>query len=86
MDEYNHGMDPEIKRYFRKIANSFSVGLIWLLTVATAGLYFNLGIVRNGLHWYNIAFYLIALVSFIALISYFYKAWSDPKKDPHGSL
>lgn len=80
MDEYDHGMDPEVKRYFRKIINSFSVGMMWLLSIATTGLFFDLGIVREGIRWYNIVFYLIALVSFMALIYYYYRVWSRKSK------
>jgi hypothetical protein len=75
MDEYNSGWDPEVKKYFRKIMNSFSVGLMWLLCIATTGLFFQLGIVSNGIRWYNIVFYLLALVSFAGLLYYFYKTW-----------
>jgi hypothetical protein len=76
MDEYNRGMDPEIKRYFKKIINSFSFGALWLLVIATAGLFFRLGIAPNGMKWYNIVFYMIAGVSFIGLMYYYYKLWS----------
>jgi TRAP-type C4-dicarboxylate transport system permease small subunit len=77
MDEYNSGMDPEVRRYFKKIMNSFSFGLMWLLTMATAGIYFELGFVRDGFKWYNIIFYSLCLVSFIFLIRYLYKTWKD---------
>lgn len=76
MDEYNRGMDPEVRRYFRKIMNSFSVGIMWLLSMATAGLFFDLAIVRNGVRWYNIAFYGLVLISFMGLVYYYYKTWS----------
>jgi ABC-type bacteriocin/lantibiotic exporter with double-glycine peptidase domain len=78
MDEYNSGIDPEIKRFFKKIINSFSIGLLWLLSMFTAGLFFNLGITHNGIKWYNIVFYIIAVLTFIALLFYFYRVW---KKD-----
>lgn len=75
MDEYNSGMEPEVKKYFRKIMNSFFMGLLWLLTVVTAGLYFRLGLPEEGLHWYNILFYAAFLASFFLLLRYFYKTW-----------
>jgi len=78
MDEYDRGMDPEIKRFFKKIINSFSIGLLWLLSMFTAGLFFDLGITHNGIKWYNIVFYIIAILSFIGLLFYFYRIW---KKD-----
>ena len=77
MDEYNTGMDPEVKKYFRKILNSFFVGLLWLLGIATAGLFFKLGMVRNGITWYNLFFYFLFLLSLIVLIRYFYKVWNN---------
>ena len=76
MDEYNRGMDQEVRRYFRKIINSFSVGIMWLLSVATAGLFFDRGISRKGMKWYNIIFYAFVLVSFIGLVYYYYRTWS----------
>jgi hypothetical protein len=76
MDEYSSGgMDPEMKRYFMKIMNSFSLALFWLLSVSTLGLFFGLGIARNGIKWYNVVFYLFALGSLAGLLYYFYKAW-----------
>jgi len=75
MDEYNSGMDPEVSRYFRKILNSFSVALFWLLSVATAGLFFGLALVRNGLRWYNLLFYALFLLTFGLLLRYLYRVW-----------
>ena len=76
MDEYDHGFDPEVKRYFRKIINSFSMGLLWLAGIATSGIYFQLGMVGNGIRWYHIAFYCFSLVTFLLLLRYYYRIWS----------
>ena len=76
MDEYSSGMDPELKKYFKKIMNSFSVGLLWLLGIATLGLFFQLGIVQKGIRWYNLFFYVFALASFVALVFYYYRVWT----------
>lgn len=75
MDEYNSGMDPEIKKYFRKILNSFSWGALWLIAIATLGLFFQLGIVRNSLRWYNVLFYLLFISSLAWLLRYYYSTW-----------
>jgi hypothetical protein len=77
MDEYNSGMDPEMKKYFRKIINSFSYALLWLLAMATAGLFFGLGIIQEGIQWYNVVFYLVFFGSLFALLRYFYKTWKN---------
>ena len=75
MDEYNSGMDPEMKRYFRKIMSSFSWGAIWLLTAATLGIFFQLGFVADGVRWYNVLFYLTLLASILLLGRYYYRTW-----------
>jgi hypothetical protein len=79
MDEYNRGMDPEIKHYFKKIINSFSFGALWLLVIITVGMFFKLGIAANLLKWYNIVFYVIAVVSLVRLMRYYYKVWNKWK-------
>ena len=75
MDEYNTGMDPEVKKYFRKIIKSFSVGLLWLVVITTAGIFFKLGEVGKGTSVQNIIFYVIFAVSFILLLWYYYRIW-----------
>ena len=76
-EESNVGMDPAIKKYFRKIMYSFSFGLLWLLFNSTAGLYFRLGFMYEGVQWYNVLFYLLFAGSFFLLLRYYYKTWKD---------
>ena len=46
MDEFEQGgMDPQVKKYFRNIISSFSFGMLWMLAMATLGIYFQLGFV-----------------------------------------
>ena len=73
------GMGPEVTRYFRKIISSFSVGLLWMLVLSTAGFYFQLALVDGHLRWQNIAFYIFALLSFAGLLYYYYKLWKGLK-------
>lgn len=82
MDEYNRGMDPELKQYFRKIVNSFSIGCLWLIVFSTAGLFFQLAFIRDGIKWYNILFYTLFLVSFLMLLRYLNRQWIHKKNDP----
>lgn len=70
-------MDPEIKKYFRKILNSFVAGLLWLLAISTLGIYFELGFVGDGVRWYNTGFYLFFLASLIFLIRFYYRTWKE---------
>lgn len=70
-------MDPEVKKYFLKILNSFSMGLLWMMAIATTGLYFELALFDSVLHWYNIAFYLLFLTSLAGLLWYYYRLWRN---------
>lgn len=76
MDEFSSGMEPEVKKYLKKVLNSFFVGAFWLIAIATAGIFFKLGFVRDGFKWYNIVFYFIAVTSLFFLIRYYYKVWN----------
>jgi cytochrome c biogenesis protein CcdA len=81
MDEYNQGMDPEMRKYFWKIVYSFSFGLVWMLTMAMSGLYFRLAIIEDSIRWYNIVFYFVFVVTLILLILYFFKSWKHKFRD-----
>jgi hypothetical protein len=79
MDEYNQGWDPEVKHYFRKILNSFGMGALWLLVIATMGLAFRLAIIKDGVQWYNVFFYGVFLVSLALLLLFFKRVWRKKK-------
>ena len=70
-------MDPEVKKYFKKILNSFFMGLLWLFVIATSGLYFEFAIVNGKLQWFNWVFYLFLPFSLFFLIRYYYRTWKD---------
>lgn len=69
-------MDPEVKKYFLKILNSFAMGLLWMFSITTAGFYFKLALVGKGFQWYNVVFYVFFLVSLGLLIRYYYRVWT----------
>ncbi len=76
MDEFDQGgIDPQVKKYFRKIINSFSYGMLWMLAMSFLGLYFQLGFVADGFRWYNVVFYLVFLFTLFLLIRFFYRTW-----------
>ena len=71
------GFDPEVAKYFKKIINSFSYGFLWLLTIVTSGIYFQLAIINGSIHWYNVVFYICLLLSLLVLLRYYYKIWKE---------
>lgn len=68
-------MDPEVAKYFKKILNSFSVFLLWMMAASTTGFYFGLALFNEGVHWYNFVFYILLLLSFGGLLWYYYRLW-----------
>lgn len=70
------GFDPQIKRYFVKIINSFAWGFIWMLANATLGIYFGFAYRGEKPVILNVLFYFFFFVSLFFLLRYFYRIWS----------
>jgi ammonia channel protein AmtB len=68
-------MDPEMAKYFKKILNSFSMALIWMMSASIAGFYFGLALYKDTLQWYNVVYYVCFLLSLVAILWYYYKLW-----------
>lgn len=68
------GWDPEVKKFFLRIINTVSWGLLWLMACATAGLYFQLGYGRGI---YTVIFYVLMAASFLLLLRFFYNTWKN---------
>ena len=71
------GMEPEVKKYLRKILNSLCVGLAWLAINVLMGLYWEWGIIKGKLGIGNILFFLWFLLSIALLLWYYYKTWKN---------
>ena len=67
------GWDPEVKKFFLKILNTIATGLLWMMAVLTAGLYFGLAYHSNLL--YITLFYIGFAVSLGLLLRYYYHLW-----------
>jgi hypothetical protein len=69
------GWDPEVKKFFQKIISSFSFGLLWMMAAVTAGLYFGLAYRRDIPFIGVILFYVLAVLTLILLLRYYYRLW-----------
>lgn len=69
------GWDPEVKQYFRKIINTVSLGLSWLLAAATAGLYFRLAYRSDVPLVLNFLYYALLIGTGFLLGRYLYRLW-----------
>jgi hypothetical protein len=69
------GWDPEVKKYFRKIINSIFLGMMWLMSGVTAGLYFGLAYRGDISIIYNILYYVLMAGTLALLLRYLYRTW-----------
>jgi hypothetical protein len=72
-------IEPETKRYLKKVMQTVFVGLFWMFAQVIAGIFFELGFVQNGFSVGNIIYYILFIASLSWLIFYFYKMWKDGK-------
>lgn len=73
-----HGMEPEVTKLFRKILNTISYGLIWMIGVATAGIHFQLGWRTDDKPFiFVVIFYIAAIAGLFFLLRYYYRTWKD---------
>lgn len=71
--------DPGVKKYFVKILNSIALGLFWMMTAATAGIYYELAWTGGKPLVYTILFYAGLVISLFFLLRYYYFKWKDPE-------
>jgi hypothetical protein len=69
------GMEPDVKKYLRKVLNSLFYGLLWLALNVLAGLYWGYGIIDGGLSVYNVLFFTFFTLSLLGLLYYYYCIW-----------
>jgi hypothetical protein len=69
------GIDPHVKKYFRKIVYSFTWGWLWLASNAIAGIYFGLAYRTDLPLVWIIVFYLFLILSLSLLLHFYYRTW-----------
>ncbi len=67
--------DPEVKQFFRKILNSISLGLLWMIAALFTGIYFGWDNIYRKPVYVPIIFYAILISSFLLLLFRLYKIW-----------
>jgi len=71
-------MEPEIKEFFRRLSVCLGLFIIWMAINTTVGIKYGYAFFEDKVHWYNIVFYIWAIVSLAALIFIFIKIWKKP--------
>ena len=75
-------MEPEVRRFLKKIVLSLSLGLMWLIINLGVGIYAGFMVPEHGVTIGNIVFYIWMGLSLAGLLWYLLKLWKE--KFPHG--
>jgi hypothetical protein len=76
------GMEPDVKDFLKKVAQSFFLGLLWMMLNMTIGIFLGWMFIHDKIAAGNIIFYIFMVASLAALIWFYYRTWK--KKFPHG--
>mgnify|MGYP000346609052 FL=1 len=71
-------MEPEVRAFLIRIVNTISMGMLWMLTNATAGIKFGYAYPEKEFTLGNYIFYAWLVLSLVALIWYMIRLWSKP--------
>jgi hypothetical protein len=67
--------DPDVKKFLLRVLNSVSLVLLWMMSCATAGIYYKLGYTNGRPLIYTILFYAGMVVSLLFLLRYLNNTW-----------
>jgi hypothetical protein len=71
------GMEPEIRNYLLKIANSMAVILLWMLLNTVIGIKYGLAFFDDAPGWKNYVYYAGCLATFMLVVWYLWKKWKN---------
>lgn len=69
------GMEPDVRNFLVKIANSLSVSLFWLIINSSVGIGLNFAFFTDKPTLKNYVFYVWFIASFIFLVTYLKRKW-----------
>ncbi|HRO44469.1 hypothetical protein [Agriterribacter sp.] len=73
----SNGIEPELKRIITKILRVITAIIVWSVITIFFGLYLEWALIRGSFNTFNTMFYAWFVISFTALIYYFYRIWSE---------
>lgn len=69
------GMEPDAQEFLKRIVQTVSMGILFLLLHMTFGLYLNWAFFEGTPRIGNIIYYIVFLSSLAALIYYYLRLW-----------
>jgi ABC-type spermidine/putrescine transport system permease subunit II len=70
-------IEPETRKYLKKVLNTLFIGLFWMFANVIFGIFLEYGFVQGAFTLKNIIYYSVALTTLVWLISYFIKLWGS---------
>jgi hypothetical protein len=70
-------MEPQVQHFLKRIVQTVSVTVLFMLLHMTFGIYFNWAFFEHGPRAGNIVYYIVFLVSFTGLIYFYYRLWKE---------
>jgi hypothetical protein len=70
-------MEPEIRAFLVRIANSIAMVLLWMLVNMVAGIKYNLAFFEHAPKWYNYLYYAWLVGSLALLLRYLKNKWKN---------
>lgn len=70
------GIEPETRDFLKRIIQTVSMGMLFLLLHMTFGIYFNWAFFEGTIRTGNIVYYIIFLLSLCGLIYFYYRLWN----------
>ena len=68
-------MEPDTRDFLKRIIQTVSMGMLFMLLHMTFGLYLNWGFFEGAPSVGNIIYYIVFLASLAGLIYYYYRMW-----------
>lgn len=69
------GMEPEIKTFLLRIANSLAMVLLWMLVNTIIGIKYGLAFFEDKPGWKNYVYYAGAIITLVMVIIYLRRKW-----------
>jgi hypothetical protein len=71
----SEGIEPEIKDFLKRVLQTVSTGMLFLLIHMTFGLYLNWAFYEQEMTMGNLIYYIFFAGSLIGLLYYYYRMW-----------
>lgn len=69
------GIEPETRGFLKRILQTVSMGMLFLLVHMTFGIYFNWGFFEGSIRTGNIVYYIVFVASLAGLVFYYLRLW-----------